>query len=482
MKVILILLFVFTSLYAETKYDVRVQLNPSHDIVKEITRIVKNNRDKSVYISLENATYTLASSASTKKQLLEFNKLKNFTFDANNSKLLIKKESVGFMFFNNSTNINISNMSIDYISRPKTHGKVIAIDKKRKEIVFEALSDDIDSLKNNLKNTTKRRIYGLVFEKPGIIKEWASPVTFIESIKHLKKRKYILKYKKLHNVKINDTFVIVFRYQSALFRMTNSNNLSFKNISIHSSPSGVFVGNRTSSTFFDNCNVRLKKGDYLSSNADVFHFQSSRIGPKITNCTLEGVGDDIVALYTKPMYVVKKISKKKLLVSKNNFLIKKGDGISFFNREIGKIVFISKVTNILKSKSNFIVEFEQKLPKDIKYKNIRLYDRETTNKGFLIKDSVFKNSRRHGCYIKAFDGKIINNTFINLGGSAVAIKNEPTWPEGLNSENILIKGNNMSNCGYGINRKQPLVEIKFLKMKGISKYNEHKNIVYEGNE
>ncbi len=478
MTKIIIAIALSVSINASVKYDVNIQLNPNDNIVKKIGNIIQKNKNKSIKISLEEGRYML-SSLSKKRQLLELRNVKNFELDGNNSTLFIAKESKGFIFFRNSSNIKVSNMKIDYISKPKVHGKVISINKKNREITFKVSSNDIISLKNNLKNSADnqaKRRYGLVFDNPGILKKGATPVTFIESIKYLKEKKYILKYKKLHTVEVGDNFVIVFRYQSALFRMIDSRNLHFKNITVYSSPSGVFVGNRTSDTSFDNCNVLLKKGDYLSTNADVFHFQSSRIGPKIQNCTIEGVGDDIVALNTYPMFPLKKTGKKELLVSKKNFTIKQKDSISFFDRKIGKIILIADVLKITKYKKNYILKFNKKIPVNINPKALRLYNRETTHKEFLIKDSIFRNSRRFGCYIKAFDGKIVSNQFINLGGSAIAIKNEPRWPGGLNSQNILIKDNNISNCGYGISKTLAPIEVKFLKINGLSEYNEHKNI------
>jgi len=156
--------------------------------------------------------------------------------------------------------------------------------------------------------------------------------------------------------------------------------------------------------------------------------------------------------------------------------MKKDDEISFFDRNKGEILFISKVLSITKFTDKYLVTFDKNISKHIQYKDLHLYNRACTNKNFIIQNSTFQKSRRYGCYIKAFDGKIINNTFKNLGGSAIAIKNEPSWPEGLNSENILIKGNAISKSGFGFFKQAALIDIKFLKLKGLSDFNEHKNI------
>lgn len=467
--------FLSVSLFASKGYDVNVQLKVQDNIIEKIQNIIDDNQNKKIKITVERGSYIL-SSPSHEKQLLKLHNVHHFSFDANGSIFFINKESVGLFSFKNSSDINISNMNVDYVSLPKVQGKVLSINKKNKELLLEVRKTDIASLKNNMYNKTKRKLYGLAFQKPGILKNGATAVNWITDIKHKKDQKYVIKYKKLHNVEINDIFVLVFRYPSPLFFMVNSHNLSFSNITVYASPSGVFVASRTSNAFFDNCNVLLKRGEYLSSNAGVFHFQSSRKGPKINGCTLEGVGDDIVSFYTKPMYLLKKLSQKSFLMSEKNFLIKINDAISFFDRKNGRIVFISSVSKIKKYRKDYIVTFSKNIPTSIDYNNLRLYNRETTAKGFEIKNSIFKNSRRYGCYIKAFDGKIVNNKFINLAGSAISIKNEPTWPEGLNSENVLIQNNKIINCGYGTNSKETCIEIKFLNEKGIFKYNENRNI------
>lgn len=472
MKLFQVLIFTFYFsflLNATTNYDIYIQLDNNGDIIDKINKIIDTNKDKNIKISLKKDIYHI-------NRPLLLDHIQHMDFDGNGSTLILEHESIGFMSIKNSNDQKIENFSLDYAVLPNVAGRIISIDKQNRTIIFEPFEYGREDFEKNLINTAQKITYIMAMTAPGIMKEGGTVITFVSEISKITDNKYILSYSALNALAEDDTAVMVFRYPSPVFYIQSSKNISFNDITVYAAPSGVFVGQEASSVQFAKCQVLLKDNRYISANADVFHFQSSRKGPIIDQCVAQGVGDDIVAFYSVPMYAISQ-SNDSLMVLEKNFIMQKGDIIDFFNDASGTIFYSAKVENIIKNKGLITVRFNQNLPDNIDFKMLRLYDKNSSADGFVIQNSIFEKSSRYGCYLKASNGKIVGNVFNQLGGSAISIKNEPSWPEGLYSENILIQNNQMSECGYGMDPKnRMMIDIRFLKLNGLSEQKVHKNI------
>ena len=49
--------------------------------------------------------------------------------------------------------------------------------------------------------------------------------------------------------------------------------------------------------------------------------------------------------------------------------------------------------------------------------------------------------------IKAGDGQVLNNTYIGQGADAITVHDEPSYPQGFSSSNLIISGNSINDCG-----------------------------------
>lgn len=475
-KISVFTLFFTISSYAVDSYDLSIQLDNHGNMAEKINKIIESNKGKKIKISLMRDKYSI-DELGTFRHAIRISQMEDLTLDANGSLFIIEKPLIGLIDIEKSNNIEIKNLTIDYKILPHASGKIVSMDKEKQEGAFIPFSTEVETLNYNLRENIIQKIYAMALVAPGIAKEGKTGVTFIFPPVNKIDDKFVLKFDKSNNLEKGDMVIVVFRNNKiSLVKMNHSTNIKFSNITVFAAPSAVFVGHDTSSAFFQNCRVLLKDGRYISSNADVFHFQSARKGPIIINSIMEGVGDDIINLYSVPMYGLSQTSNS-LVVGNKNFIIKEGDTVDFFDAENGEIFHSSHAKLVYKIKEGYQVIFDEKIPMNINLKTLHLYDKNCTSDGFMIKNSIFSKSRRYGIYIKATNGKIIGNTFSQLGGSAIAIKNEPTWPEGLNSENILIQGNQISDCAYGLKTKEKgMIEIKFLKLKGLSKQKAHRNI------
>jgi hypothetical protein len=105
--------------------------------------------------------------------------------------------------------------------------------------------------------------------------------------------------------------------------------------------------------------------------------------------------------------------------------------------------------------------------------------------GFQIRNNIFRNGRRHGVLLKAHDGVVEGNKFEHLYGSAIAIHNEPDWPEGPMSMDIAIRNNTAEDClqeGYVGKEFNAVIEIVGKKLNdGIAATRGMRRIELSGN-
>ena len=66
--------------------------------------------------------------------------------------------------------------------------------------------------------------------------------------------------------------------------------------------------------------------------------------------------------------------------------------------------------------------------------------------GFVFRNNTFRNIRRFGILIDSRDGLIENNRFEATSSNAVVIHNDPDWPEGFATGNVIIRGNTFDSC------------------------------------
>jgi len=465
------------SLILTSAFGINLNLSKKDNIVQAINDISK--KEKKIIIHLKKSTYKL--DGNNNEYLFDLKNLDRFVLDGHGSTLIITNPSSGLFRFVNSQNITVKNLTIDYAVLPNVAGRIKNMNKEKDSLVF---SSDLNYEKNlpvNLKieKNVKARVHVYFFRKPGVPKKESSPVAYVKDIKKVGTDQYLIKFTKKCKFEKNDHVILLFRYNSqSIFRMISCQHVSYSNINMFASPGGIFVARNTSNVHITNCNVLLKKGRWISSNADMFHFQSSRKGPIIQNCTVEGIGDDILNFYTKPMYPIKKISTHSLLMKKKNFVAKARDTLDFFDPKNGKILTSKIVEKIQSSGKHNLVYFISRLPRDMKVNVLRIYDKNCTSSGFKIENSIFRKSKRFGCYLKASNGIIANNHFSCLGNSSIMIRNEPTWPEGLTSENIIILNNHFDRCSNNMDAMKPYISIGFFtnyKHKK-SKFNAQKNI------
>lgn len=410
---------------------------------------------------------------------------RDMVIEGNGAHMLIHRQDVSVFAVVHSTNIVIRNFTADYDPLPFSQGTVRSINESDNSFIFELQSgfprpDDAffkscDSW-GMLKDT----------EHPGRLKADCPSVFFFDEMTPVERNQYRIVIKNRGRTSYftkGDIFAITGR-SASIGWYNDSDNITFNNITAYACPSPVFIGTETSRLNVLNCRMKLKGKRLMTNGGGGVICQASRIGPWVENCEFEGLSDDCLNIYGLPIYILEQISPVKMRVYAKAAILP-GDRLAFFNPNEGKVIqettVVSFSKNILVLKDP--VEKLNTVPPGAKRTKVnprewKVYDHaynlNAVGNYYVYRNNIMHDGRRYGVLLRASYGLIENNRFQGLSRTGMQISNEPEWPEGFWTRNLIVRGNRVSECGYG--HGDPCIQIKSLKLHGVMKTPIQKNI------
>ena len=242
----------------------------------------------------------------------------------------------------------------------------------------------------------------------------------------------------------------------SVFGASNSERLVFHKITNHSIGGGHYIGVSCSQIAVLHCRSDILGDRWYGGNADGLHIRGNRIGPWVEGSSFNAIGDDGVALYSRPVRASQTWpdgQRNALTITSEFFDLKPGDHVSFFNPAEGRIFLETKVREVAPEGKNFRVVFEDEIPREMAFgKSLQdddqIWNRSTSNGDFMIRNSRFTNIRRFGVVFRAATGVVENCTFDATSSSAVLFFNETQSPNGLYCSDIIIRNNTMNDCAF----------------------------------
>jgi hypothetical protein len=252
----------------------------------------------------------------------------------------------------------------------------------------------------------------------------------------------------------------------SLFHAENAENLVYYGVTNHAVGGGHYVGVSCSRIAVLHCRSDIYGDRWYGGNADGVHIRSNRIGPWIEGSSFNAIGDDGVALYSRPVRASKTWpddQRNALIITAAFFDLKPGDAVSFFNPAEGRIFLETRVKEVAPSGKEFRVVFEDDIPREMAYgKSLQdddqIWNRSTSNGDFMIRNSRFANIRRFGTVFRADKGVVENCVYEGTSSSAIVFFNETQYPNGLYCSDIIIRNNVMRDCAFD---SQPLGVMAF---------------------
>jgi len=183
----------------------------------------------------------------------------------------------------------------------------------------------------------------------------------------VKDRSFRLRLSQIAGIEVGDRLVHFVRVAgTGLFSATSSQRLTFYQITNHSISGGHYTSVSCSQIAVLDCRSDILGDRWYGGNADGVHVRGNRIGPWIENSSFNAIGDDGVALYSRPVRASKtwpEGQRNALITTSEFFDLKAGDHVSFFNPAEGRIFLETKVREVAPKGKNFRVVFEDEIPR-----------------------------------------------------------------------------------------------------------------------
>ncbi|MFB9754545.1 right-handed parallel beta-helix repeat-containing protein [Paenibacillus hodogayensis] len=382
-----------------------------------------------------------------------------------NGTTLLSTDPIGGVFRCRKCNdISFTGITFDYLQAPFVQGKVTAID--RVNGTFDYVPDSGYSLLDDPRFVHVPRLWGTVRDpdNPYWMKPTARDYTVVQSWNRLDPQTYRLTVPSNMisrlgpgELEAGDTFVLITRdHGNNIFRVEDSQDFAVQDSTVYTSPGTTVLAYYSDEIAINQLQVIRKPGSdrMITTNADGIHVQASRTGPVIENSVFEGMLDDAINIYSLPIVISRVISDTEVEVTVGR-LPRTGDLMQAFDPVNGVIkgtAAILSVQPVSGLANRATIVWDRPVPNlkagtDHKTADT-LYNLNNSGSGFAIKNNIFRDSRRYGAFIKSGDGVIEGNRFYDLGGSAIAINNDPDYPEGPIPGNIRIADNEADRVAY----------------------------------
>ncbi|HUH46231.1 MAG TPA: right-handed parallel beta-helix repeat-containing protein [Arenibacter sp.] len=378
---------------------------------------------------------------------LDFYGARNVTIQAIGVKLICD----GWMeplSFRNTKNISLNGITIDYKRRPNNHGEIVKLGKDYVEVYFEkneVLPQDQIVLRIMIYDKEKGSFTGagvyhdrIQFLAPNKVRFYGMGIRERSEIGNI-----LLTYSGFH-------------YRPAIL-IYKAHNTVLNDVTIHSQAGMGIVGHLSENITMNRLKVVPVEGRYASTNTDATHFATNRGLIRFDACEFGGQGDDATNVHTYYVTVdnVDKEGYCDIRVDKNNYTHssyldepKEGDVMAIVKKSTLEEVGYVKVRRFwpYPLQDKVTIQYDGALPDEIEdYYLINI----TAAPRLEFVNSKVRSHRARSVLVKTSKVLIKGNSFENTTGTAIHVGTEGDWREGTASEDVVIIGNEFTNCGLG---------------------------------
>lgn len=460
-------------------------------IPKAIYRITPNYAsEKYVFVSNNDA--------GLKAFLFDLSNISNLEIDGNGSEFILEGFICPFLL-DNSINITIKNLSIDFKRPFHTEGLIIGSGKGYIDLKFS------DEFPYEVKNGKLRFIdrngtlypYGNLLEFNAgqretefkVFDNWlfTSPLP-AETLPNNDIRMY------KEDIIGKTGNIMVFGASNRLipaFTISDSENILLSNINIYHCGGMGVIGQRTKNIELNKVMVSPRPDGkrIISATADATHFVNCSGYLRMIDCTFENQKDDATNIHGIYAVVDKIISQTEIIVRmkhRQQFgfdFIKKGMSVEFEDARslISKGICKIKEVKRLNKECTFVT-FSDSIPS-----SVRLKDPMASIEAYpevLIKGCTIQKNRARGLLLGSRAKIVIENNYFHTPGSAILFEGDGCyWYEQSGVRDVIIRNNIFDNCNFG-NDSWGIgcIGVNTLIMEDKDKSRYHRNIVVTDNQ
>ncbi len=344
----------------------------------------------------------------------------------------------------NSEYFSLKNITIDYPNKPFSWGKVMEVTDSFFEVQFsdERIIDNKMVLGRmtfwNLQNDrlTKDVLY---FPKREILGN--NRVRFHHKIGE-------------DNLGQIATVLHCFHFRPAVL-ISGSTQTSIQDVTIHAQPGMGIVGFDSHNILVERLKVKPAPGYYHSTNTDATHFACCSGLLRFDGCYFEAQGDDATNVHgyyhtimsTDDKTFVTKLEAPTFTHSQEIDLPRVGDKLELVNRETLQVVDTLIVEEAVTNQTTLQNTIRVHKKVDIKPQNYYLMNVSKLPQLEFVNSTI--NSHLARAILVKTRGVLIENNRINgSSNTAIHIGAEAWWSEGTHSQDVTVRNNLITNCGF----------------------------------
>ena len=412
--------------------------------------------------------------------LFDLDNISNFTIDGNGSTILFERPTNSLINIEGCTNIKVKNIDVKYDERVIIWGYVKSVNEDGQSINIEIPEDSPlpadDAWEQYYCSNTSDGpwIFGNLMDSTDAVPKFLPfDALMIKTVDKIGDREYKVTFKSSiamysSHIQEGDRFPFKSRWNAYDFGEYNKyGRPDF--ISVSYSKDVTFEGVKTTNSLlmfapisynqgritFKDCEMSLAPGAIITSSADGVHCGSNRFGVIIDNCKFENSFDDLINTQAYCGAVTKTIDGYTYETTRDMQCVV-GDEIAFFNTSNHEIVGNAFLKEIEKTEDGkYRLTVDRKIDKVVSQENssvpTSMYNLDSANKGNIIRNSTFRNARRHAYIIRSACSIIENNRMENNAGAATEAANEihGTSNEGLVPSALTFRNNVVKSEGIG---------------------------------
>jgi hypothetical protein len=376
--------------------------------------------------------------------------------DGNGSEIIIRTPPTGFLSLYSCKDVIVRDFVVDWDLPPFAQGFVRGVDREAGTFDFEVQPGYI-SMDHPLWQRPNRKGYDTIRwgmlkdpKVPGRMKAGVPNVFFCDEWDKLGERTFRMKLRRpgqAESFDVGDRYVHLDRNGGGMIHCPGCERVTFQRITNYTSPGLDYGAGGTKEIAVLDCKVLIKPGHWHTSNADGLHFPAARPGPWIEGCTFEGMADDGANFYSKGAFCTQIISETEFLLTPHTTM-EVGARVLVFDPGPGEKLGEARVVSVEPQGRLLRVKLDGPIH------GVRTGTEKTDPQffnldccgGFVFRNNTFRNIRRYGILIDSRDGLIENNRFEATSSNGVVVHNDPDWPEGFATGNIIIRGNTFDRC------------------------------------
>ena len=392
----------------------------------------------------------------------------------------------------NSKNITISDLNIDFTHTFNSQGEIMAVGKDWMELKFpESYKVDIQS--GQLRIRDKNNItypYGSLLEFDSEKKEVAHYVHDYWLWSPLQAEKLDNGNYKIFLKDITGTVGNIMAFGASRranpgFTFDECQTVLVRNVNLYHCGGMGFIVQRVRDIELNNVQVVPTPGSnrVISATADATHFINCGGYLRMINCKFTNQKDDATNIHGWYAMTREKLADDRILVWYNYGMdfIRPGMNMEIVNHKTMMTYAYRTVKEVRSINSEFAeITFTEKLPEEIQIKDAIACDDQYPD--VLIKGCHFANNRARGLLIGSRGEVIIEDNYFHVPGAAVLFEGDGSyWYEQSGVRNVQIRNNMFDNCLYGCKTwgDAHIAYNSRIAEQENSRY--HKNIVVEGN-